>query len=245
MNANGGHHPEWVPPLARTEAPSGRSPRGGAQAVLTPQGCKAAGRSSARRQGTLAAPCRSRTMPRGARRVVFHEDTDRRHGGHNDIHTQRASSTTDPRRRSKRPRNEQTHIPTVPTPAERERQAALHTGPHQAADRGSSSSATSLPGSVAGRRPGGQHATDTRPREPAADERPAQGVGEQPPLHPPPRGRGAMTLVPDTGTGHPTNGARAPRGSPPQLQHGQTAGALRTHHNNRSTTRAAQERMQK
>ena len=28
----------WVPPLARTEAPSDRSPRGGTKAVLTPQG---------------------------------------------------------------------------------------------------------------------------------------------------------------------------------------------------------------
>ena len=27
-----------------------------------------------------------------------------------------------------------------------------------------------------------------------------------------------MTPVPDTGTGHPTNWARTPRGSPPQLQ---------------------------
>ena len=56
QNANGGHHPEWDPPLAHTEASSYRSPRGGAKAVLTPQGCKAARRSSARRQGTLAAP---------------------------------------------------------------------------------------------------------------------------------------------------------------------------------------------
>ena len=29
------HHAEWVPPLARTEAPHDRSPRGGAEAVLT------------------------------------------------------------------------------------------------------------------------------------------------------------------------------------------------------------------
>ena len=56
QNANRGHHPEWLPPLARTEAPSDRSPRGGAQAVLIPHGCKTAGPSSARRQGTLAAP---------------------------------------------------------------------------------------------------------------------------------------------------------------------------------------------
>ena len=56
QNAHRGHHPEWVPPLARTEAPYARSPCGGAQAVLTPQGCNAARRNSARRQGTLAIP---------------------------------------------------------------------------------------------------------------------------------------------------------------------------------------------
>ena len=129
---------------------------------------------------------RSRTPPPAARRVVFHEDTDRGHGGPNDLHAQWTSSTTDPRRRSKRPRTERAHIPTIPTPAERERQAALHTGPHRAADGASNSSATSLPGSAAGPLPGGQHATDTRPREPAADQRSAQGVGGQPSQHPPP-----------------------------------------------------------
>ena len=188
---------------------------------------------------------RSRTPPPAARRVVFHEDTDRSHGGPYDPHAQRASATTDPRRRSKRPRTDRAQIPTIPTPAQRERQAALHTGPRRAADGASSSSATSLSGSAAGPLPGGQHATDTRPREPAADQKPAQGVGGQPPQQPPPRERGAMTPNPDTGTGHPTNRARAPRGSPPQLQHGQTARARRTHRNNRSTTRAALEPTQK
>ena len=56
QNADGGHHPEWVPPLARTEAPYDRSPRVGAQAVLTPRGCIAARRNDARRQGTLTPP---------------------------------------------------------------------------------------------------------------------------------------------------------------------------------------------
>ena len=66
QNAHGGHHPEWVPPLARTEAPCDRSPRGGAQAVLTPQGCKAARWNSAKRQGTLAAlaAAAARHLPR-------------------------------------------------------------------------------------------------------------------------------------------------------------------------------------
>ena len=66
QNANGGHHPEWVPHLARTEVPYGRFPRGGSQAVLTAQGCKAARQSSASRQGTPAAPAAAaaRRLPR-------------------------------------------------------------------------------------------------------------------------------------------------------------------------------------
>ena len=107
---------------------------------------------------------RSCTPPPASRRVVFHDDRDRGHGGPNDLRAQRTSSTTDPRRMFKRPRTKQVHIPTIPTPAERERQAALHTGARRAADGASSSSATSLPGSAAGWLPGGQHATDTRPR---------------------------------------------------------------------------------
>ena len=46
---------------------------------------------------------RSRTPPPAARRVVFHEDMDRDNGGPCDPHAQQTSSTTDPRRRSKRP----------------------------------------------------------------------------------------------------------------------------------------------
>ena len=56
QDATRGHHPGWVPPLARTEAPSDRSPRGETKAALTPQGCKGARRNGMRRQGTLAAP---------------------------------------------------------------------------------------------------------------------------------------------------------------------------------------------
>ena len=72
---------------------------------------------------------RSRTPPPAARRVVFHEGMDRDHGGLCDPHAQRTSSTTDPRRRSERPRNERAQIPSILTPVERERQAALHAGP--------------------------------------------------------------------------------------------------------------------
>ena len=130
---------------------------------------------------------RSRTPPPEARRVVFHEGMDRDHGGPCDTHAKRTSSTTNPRRRSKRPRTERAHIPTILTPVERERQAALHAGPREAADGASSSSAASLPGSAANPLSGGPHAMDTRPREPAADPRPAQGAGGQPPPQPPNR----------------------------------------------------------
>ena len=120
---------------------------------------------------------RIRTQPPAARRVVFHEGMDRDHGGPCDPHAQRTSSTTDPRRRSKRPRTERAHMPTVLMPVERERQAALHAGLRRPADGASSSSAASLSGSVADLQSGGPHAPDTRPREPAADPRPAQGIG--------------------------------------------------------------------
>ena len=129
---------------------------------------------------------RSCTPPPAARRVVFREDMDRCHVGPNDPNAQRTSSATDLRRRSQRSRTERAHIPTIPTPPKRERQAALHTDPHQAADRTSSSSAASLPGSAASPLPGGQHSPDIRPRGPAAHQRPAQGVGGQPPQTPPP-----------------------------------------------------------
>ena len=142
---------------------------------------------------------RSRTQPPAARRVVFHEGMDRDHGGPYDPHAQQTSSTTDPRRRSKRPRTERAHIPTILTPVEREQQAALHAGPRRAADGASSSSAASLPGSAADPLQGGPHATDKRPREPAADPRPAQGGGGQPRPQPPPRARRDDT---DPGLGH-------------------------------------------
>ena len=132
---------------------------------------------------------RSRTPPPAAQRVVFHEDMDRDHGGPCDPHTRRPSSTADPRRQSKRPRTERTHIPTILTPIECQRQAAVHADPHGAAEEASSSSAASLPGSAANPLSGGPHAADTRPREPAADPSPTQGAEGQPP--PQPRGRQA------------------------------------------------------
>ena len=189
----------------------------------------------------------SRTPPPRAQQVVFHEGMDRDHGGAYDPQAQRTSSTTNSRRRSNRPRTKQAQIPTILTPVEWERQAALHAGPRRAADGASSSSAASLPGSAADPLPGGPHATDMRPREPAADPRPAQGVGGQPPPSPPPPPpeRGAVTPVPDSGTDHPTERTRAPRRSPPILPHSQTARARRAHRNNGNTTRAAQGRTRK
>ena len=187
QNAHGGDHSECIPPLARTGAPYDRLPRGGAQAVLRPQGCKAPTGTAPGEKETWPSRRRSRTPPPAARRVVFNEGMDRDQGGPYDPHAQRTSSTADPRRRSKRPRTEQAHIPTILTPVEHERQAALHAGPRPAADGPSSSSAGSLPGSATDPLPGGPHATDTRPREPAADPRPAQRVGGQPPPPPPPR----------------------------------------------------------
>ena len=124
---------------------------------------------------------RSLTSPPAARRVVFHEGMDRRHGGPCDPHAQRTPSTTDPQRRSKRPRAKRAHIPTILTPVERQQQAALHPGPRRATDGASSSSAASLPGSAADPLSGGLLATETRPREAAADPRPAQGMAGQPP----------------------------------------------------------------
>ena len=91
----------------------------------------------------------SRTPPPAAQQVVFHEGMDRDHGGPCNPHTQQGSSTTDPRRRSKRPRTKQAHIPTILTPVEHEPQTALHAGPRWAEDGASSSSAASLPGSAA------------------------------------------------------------------------------------------------
>ena len=130
---------------------------------------------------------RSHTPPPAARRVVLHEDTDGGRGDPNDLHAQRASSTTDPRRRSKRPRTERAHIPTIPTLAERERQAALHTGPSPGSRR-SVQLIRHLPPRVGGRPAAGgkaRHghtAEETRGQPKAC----ARGWGTTPPTPPPP-----------------------------------------------------------
>ena len=183
---NSPEHP-WGPP------PGGGSPSGTYSSPLrpfapqrspgSPHASRVQGDTPEQRQETRhpgRSRRRSRTPPPAARRVVFNEDMDRDHGGPRDPQARRTSSTSDPRRRSKRSRTERTHIPTILTPAERERQATLQADPRQTASETSSSSAASLPGSAADPLPRGPHATDTRPREPAPDPSPTQGAGGQP-----------------------------------------------------------------
>ena len=168
---------------------------------------------------------RSRTPPTAARRVVFNEDMDRDHGGPRNPHRLRTSSTSDPRRRSKRPRTEQTHIPTILTPAERERQAALPADPRQTAGEMSSSSAAFLPGSATDSLPRGPHATGTRPRGPAPDPSPTQGAGGQP--SPQSRSRQA-TEGTSRQPGHVASGPRADTEMTGTSSPQEPAGPLRT-----------------
>ena len=163
------------PPPAHTEAPSDHSPPGGTEAAPGMQGGAPEQHQEARNSDQSWR--RSRTPLPAARRVIFQEGMDGGDGGPNDPPAQQTSSAADPRRRSKRPRTEPVHTPTIPTLAERARQAALHTGPHHATESASSSSAASVPGSAAGPLPGGRNAADTRPRGPAADKRPEHGMG--------------------------------------------------------------------
>ena len=127
--------------------------------------------------------------PPAAQQVVFDEGAHRGCGSPNEPHAQQTSSAADPRRRSKRPCTERTHIPTIPTPAERAREAALHTGPHQAKDGAFSSSAASLPTSPAGLPPGGRNAADARPGEPQQTSKLNRGWGDEPLKAPPPERR--------------------------------------------------------
>ena len=61
-----------------------------------------------------------------------------------------------------------------------------------------------------------------------------------------PHGKQSVTApASDTSTGHPTNWAHTPRGSPPRLRCSQTAGAHRTPHNNGDTTQETREQTKK
>ena len=219
QSANGGHQPEWVPPLARTEAPSDRSRRRGAQAVLRPGGCKAARRSSARRQGPLAAPASG-----AARRLPRHGE----------------SSAT-------RIRTEAMEVAPNSTPNGHHLPPTSDAGPRGPAPNGRTSPPFPRQSSASDRQrsvlvPTGQQTErpahpppPSQPREPAADQRPAQGVGGQPPQHPPPPqagrddiGRGHGHRSPDKpgpcSTGFPTSSATRPshqgaEDAPQQLEH--------------------------
>ena len=122
---------------------------------------------------------RSRTPPPAARGVVFHEGAERGRGGPNNPPARQTSSAGDPRRRSMRPRTQRTHIPTIPTPAERAQQAALHIASHQATDGASSSSAAFL-AEFCPVPPGGRGQGDPQPTS-----NPNRGLGNNPSKPPP------------------------------------------------------------
>ena len=217
QNAHGGHHPEWDPLLARTEASCDRSPRGGAQVVLTPQGGKATRRNSARRRGTLAAPAAV-----AARRLPRHGESS-----------------------SMRIRTGTMEVSTTPAPNGRHLPLFSDAHPRDHAQSGRTSRPFSRQPSASDwrrftRAPTGQQLErSAHPRHPSqgrwptrcrADNTPRtrsqgsprptkdlrKGWGDSPPNNHP-RERGAMTTVPDTGTDQPTSRARAPQGSPTQL----------------------------
>ena len=78
QNADGGQHPEWVPPLARTEAPS--RPFAPRRSQGSPHTSRMQGGTPEQRQATKnpsRSGRRSWRPPPAARRVVFREDTDR------------------------------------------------------------------------------------------------------------------------------------------------------------------------
>ena len=169
---------------------------------------------------------------------------DRGHGGPNDPNTQGTSSATDPRRRSKRPRTERARIPTIPTrPSERDRQRSTQTPTRQQ----TVCPARPRPPSQ-GRRLARYRGDSTPGTHGQGDPRPTNGPNRgwrEERLKAPPRKQGATTPAADTGTGHPTNWAHTPRGSPPWLQRSPSAGARRTHRDNGGRTRAARERTKK
>ena len=198
-NARRVHHPGGVPPLAHTEAPCDRLPRGGARVVPTPQGLHSGTPKQRQETGNPGqSRRRSRTPPPAARRVVFHEDMDREHGGSCDPHARRPSSTTDTRRRSKRPRTERTHITTILTPVERERQAALHADSHHAAEEAPS------------------RAVMSRLPSPRHEPQPGSGTHHRPRGRPTTRGPGAEGHT--RGAPQPTNDEAEPPAPPTQPQ---------------------------
>ena len=122
-------------------------------------------------------PKTSRSLP-GKRRAVTPRNA---HGGHHPGWVPPLAHTEAPCDRWPRRGTRAVLTPRGCKAARRNnarRQGTLANPAHPA----SSSSAASLGGSAANPLSGGPHTTDTRPREPPADPRPAQGTGGQPPL---------------------------------------------------------------
>ena len=204
QNATRGHHLEWVPPLARTEAPSDCLPRGGAKAVLTPQGCKAARRSGTRRQGTLAAPsaAAARRLPRHGessstriRTEAMEVPATSKPNGHH------LPPIPDAGPRGPAP-NGRTSPPFPSQPSESDRQRFTWTPTGQQTER-----PAHPPPPSQGPRPAHCRGDSTPRTHGQANPRPTKGLhkgwGDSPP-NTPPRERSAMTPIPGTGTGHPT-----------------------------------------
>ena len=196
QDATRGHQPVWFPHPAHTEAPSDHSPRGGTKTALVPRGCRAARQNSTRKQGTLTDSGAAAAGHPAARRVVFHEGTDRGHGG--------------------LPANRH-HLPPIPAAGPRGPAPSGRTSPPFPAqqserDRQRSTQATTRPQTVRPARPlpppqsrpplrcqGERNAAGTRPRGPAADQRPERGVGGQTPQSPPPPQAGRESTGPRHG----------------------------------------------
>ena len=230
-------HVQKPPPTVR--------PVGGTKAVLTPQGCKAACRSGSRRQGTLAAPGAA-----AARRLPQHAESSSTRIWTEAMEVQRTSTPSRhhlppiPDAGSRGPAPNGRISPPFPhQPSESDRQRLKRTPTGQQTER-----PARPPPPCQVRRPARCRGDSTPRTHGQEDPRPTNGLhkgrGDNPP-NAPARERGAVTPVADTGTGHPTSWACTPRGSSPQLQHSQTTGARRTHRDNGSTTRAAQERTKK
>ena len=168
---SGTHGSPFRPFAPRRDQGSPHTPgvKGGTPASQTPDGHQEARNpNESRHRSRVPPPRRGELSSTRVRTGAVQPQTTR--------WPRQASPTADPRRPSKRPRSERTHIPTIPTPAKRARQAALHTCPQQATDGASSSSAVSLPASPAGPPLGGRDTADTRPRGPAAEEQRGQRV---------------------------------------------------------------------
>ena len=147
---------------------------------------------------------RSSTPPPAARRVVFYNDTDRGHGSPSNLHAERTSFTTDPDTGPRGPApNGRTSPPFPRQPSESTRQRFTQTPAGQQTERPAHPPPPPQcrrPAHCQGTARHGHTAKGTRGRPKAC----TRGGRTTPPTSPP-RGRGAMTPVPDAGTGHPTN----------------------------------------